>query len=106
MVGLEKPFSEEEVYGALPSFSVDKAPSLDEFPMAFWLFLWEFVKIEVMNFFREFCRLGCFMHSLNTTFLVLIMEKWGVKDLRDFRPISLVGGGGYTSGWPRCWLIG
>lgn len=70
VVGLEKPFSEEEVYGTLSSFSRDKAPSLDGFPMAFWSFLWEFVKIEVMNFFREFCRLGCFMHSLNATFLV------------------------------------
>ena len=31
------------------------------------------------------------MRSLNTTFIVLIPKKGGAKDLRDFKPISLVG---------------
>ena len=45
-----------------------------------------------MGFFREFpdhCR---FVKSLNATFLVLIPKKGEVEELRDFRPISLVGG--------------
>ena len=50
--GLEKPFEEEEVFGALSDFCGEKAPGLDGFSMVFWQFSWEFVKNEVMNFFR------------------------------------------------------
>ncbi|RVW35346.1 hypothetical protein CK203_077023 [Vitis vinifera] len=46
-----------------------------------------------MNFFRDFYDSGCFVRSLNSTFLVLLLKKGGVaEDLRDFIPISLVGG--------------
>ena len=44
-----------------------------------------------MSFFREFYEHGKFVKSLNTTFLVLIPKKAGTEDLRDFRPISLLG---------------
>ena len=45
-----------------------------------------------MNFFREFYEHGKFVKRLNATFLVLIpKKKRGAEDLRDFRPISLVG---------------
>ena len=49
------------------------------------------MKDEVVGFFREFHEQGSFVKSLNTTFLVLVPKK-GVDDLRDFTPISLVGG--------------
>ena len=45
-----------------------------------------------MGFFKEFHDHSCFVRSLDATFLVLIPKKGGVEDLRDFRPISLVGG--------------
>ena len=45
-----------------------------------------------MGFFRDFHERGRFVRVLNATFLVLIPKKGGVDDLRDFRPISLVGG--------------
>ena len=35
---------------------------------------------------------GKFVRSLNSTFLVLVPKKGGAEDLRDYRPISLVGG--------------
>ena len=72
---LEKQFSEEEVYSVLKSFNGDKAPGPDGFTMAFWQFSWVFVKEDAMAFFREFYKHSCF-----------------VKSLKDFRPISLVGG--------------
>ena len=45
-----------------------------------------------MDFLKEFHESGRFLRSLNATFLVLISKKGGMEDLRDFRPISLVGG--------------
>lgn len=45
-----------------------------------------------MGFFREFHEHGRFVRSLHSTFLVLVYKKEGAKDLRDFRPINLVGG--------------
>ncbi|RVW93448.1 hypothetical protein CK203_035062 [Vitis vinifera] len=45
----------------------------------------------VMSFFREFHDHSKFVKRLNATFLVLIPKKVGAEDLRDFRPISLVG---------------
>ena len=93
---MEKAFIEEEVFEALPSFSGDKAPG--PVSMAFWLISWEFVKIEMMNFFKDFYDFACFVRSLNLTFLVLILKKGGTEDLRDFKPISFVEGGCCTNG--------
>lgn len=45
-----------------------------------------------MSFFKDFHEHNNFVKSLNATFLVLLPKKGGVKDLRNFRPISLVGG--------------
>ena len=88
---LEEPFSEKEVVEALHSLSGDKVPGPDGFTMAFWQFSWDFTKAEILAFFDEFFRLGTFQRSLNSTFLVLIPKKGGAEELKDFRPISLVG---------------
>ena len=45
-----------------------------------------------MAFFGEFFLHDTFQRSLNSTFLILIPKKRGAKDLKDFRPINLVGG--------------
>ena len=43
-----------------------------------------------MDLFKDFHERGRFGRSLNFTFLLLILKKGGVEDLKDFRPISLV----------------
>ena len=42
------------------------------------------MKFEVMGLFVEFHHSGFFERSLNATFIVLIPNKKGVEDLRDF----------------------
>ena len=46
----------------------------------------------MLGFFKEFHEQGKFVRSINATFLVLIPKKQNVEDLKDLRPISLVGG--------------
>ena len=45
-----------------------------------------------MGFFKEFHEKNMFVRSLNSTFLVLVPKKENAVDIKDFRPISLVGG--------------
>ena len=89
---LEETFSKNEIWTAIYGLNSDKAPSPDGFPLAFWSFSWDFVKNEVIGFFKEFHDNSRFVKNLNTTFLVLIPKKQTVEDFKDLRPISLVGG--------------
>ena len=84
-------FTEEEILAAVSGLNDNKAPGPDGFPLAFWSFSWDFVKEEVIGFFREFFQHDQFVKSLNATFLVLVHKGSTVKDLKDLRPISLVG---------------
>ncbi|RVX21575.1 putative ribonuclease H protein [Vitis vinifera] len=54
----------KEVMEALKGFCGDKAPELDGFSMAFWQSSWEFVKEEVLGFFREFHNHGSLVGDL------------------------------------------
>ena len=88
---LEEMFTEEEILAAVSGLNDDKAPGPDGFPLAFWSFSWDFVKEKVMGFFREFFQNDQFVKSLNATFLVLVPKGRTIEDLKDLRPISLVG---------------
>ena len=49
------------------------------------------IKEDLMAVFCEFHSKASFQDSLNASFIALIPKKVGVVDLKDFRPISLVG---------------
>ena len=72
---LEENFSENKIWTAISGLNSDKAPGPNGFPLAFWSFSWDFVKIEVIGFFKEFHDNARFFKNLNTTFLVLIPKK-------------------------------
>ena len=76
------------MYLALASFSGDKALGPNEFTMDLWKFSWDFM----MASFREFHTHSRFVKNLNMAFLALIPKKGGAEELKDFMPISLVGG--------------
>ena len=88
---LEAPFPEEEIKTALFELRGDKAPGPDGFTAVLWQENWDTIKGETINMFKDFHNTGRFVKSLNTTFIVLIPKKGEAEDLKDFKPISLVG---------------
>jgi hypothetical protein len=70
----------------------DKAPSPNGFSMAFFQKCWAVLKQYIMAVFLEFHNSCQFERSLNATFVSLIPKKVDAKEIKDFRPISLVGG--------------
>ena len=91
-VWLEKPFEETEVLDVIMEFNEDKSPGPDGFSMAFFQACWGILKIDIMAVFHHFHVTGQFEKSLNATFIALITKKAAAVEIKDFRPISLVGG--------------
>jgi hypothetical protein len=89
---LEDPFEEREVREVINSMDRDKAPGPDGFSLAFFQDCWEVVKGDFMAVFEDFHAHGKFVKSINSTFISLIPKFPGAKEIKDFRPISLVGG--------------
>ena len=90
-LSLEREFSKDEVSQALVEMEGDKALGLDGFTMAFFHKCWRVVEDDVMAVFKHFHRFSIFERSLNASFLSLIPKKSNVVNIKDFRPISLVG---------------
>ena len=69
----------------------DKAPGPDGFIMAFFQKCWLVIEDDVMGFFDEVHTHCKFERSLNASFIALIPKKQNATNIRDFRPISLIG---------------
>ena len=89
---LEDPFEEKEVREVIKGMDRDKALGLDGFSWAFFQDCWDVVKGDFMEVFTEFHAQGKFVKSINSTFISLIPKAQGAKEIKDFHPISLVGG--------------
>ena len=68
-----------------------KAPCPDSFTTAFFQKCWSVVEVDVMAFFDHLHRSSEFEQSLNASFLSLIPKNNNAINIKDFRPISLVG---------------
>jgi hypothetical protein len=69
----------------------DKSLGPDGFTMAFFQKCWSMIEKDLLGFFDEFYDQGTFAYSLNATFVTLIPKKRNAVNIRDFRPISLIG---------------
>lgn len=88
---LERDFEEDEVKDAVFRMSGEKAPGQDGFLVFFFQRFWLDVKDEIMAFVKGFHARGKLSKNLCATFIALISKVDGAAQLRDFRPISLIG---------------
>jgi hypothetical protein len=84
---LKRPFQEVEVLVALLGMDEDKLC----FSIAYYHSCWSIVKADLMSIFHNSHMHERFEKSLNATFIILTPKKTGQIEVRDFRPISLVG---------------
>ena len=90
---LDRTFEEENFFEVIPNFNGDKSLGPNEFPMAFFQACQGILKPDLMAVFHYFFAKGQFEKSLNATFITLIpKKKIAAIEVKDFRPISLVGG--------------
>ena len=88
---LERRFKKDEVLLVVRDMEGDKALGLNGFSMAFFHHCWRVVERDVLAVFEEFYQHCKFEKSLNATFIALIPKKNDASNIRDFRPINLVG---------------
>ncbi|GLT56373.1 hypothetical protein SLA2020_294170 [Shorea laevis] len=88
---LERPFTVEEIEEGLKSCEGSKAPGPDGYNFNFLKFFWNSIKDDFVEFFGEFHQNGKLVRGLNSSFLTLIPKKLNPRELKDFRPISLIG---------------
>lgn len=87
----QRPFEEKEVLQIINQSAIDKAPGTYSYMMGFFSICWEIIKGDIMNIVHNFT-LGNFLKKgFNATYVALIPKKNGAKELKDFRPIRLIG---------------
>jgi hypothetical protein len=64
---LDQPFSEEEIKEAIFGSYAEGAPGSDGFPFLFYQKIWELVKGDLINLFRDFEKNKAYLFRINTS---------------------------------------
>lgn len=86
---LMQSITEEEVRGAVFAMHPEKSPGIDGLNPCFFQVYWHTVKMDVVNFCRQFFETGELPENVNKTLVCLIPKVKCPKQMTDLRPISL-----------------
>jgi hypothetical protein len=87
---LVKPFTVDEVRGAVFQMEHNKAPGQDGFPAEFYQACWEIIKDDLMALFREFHTGDLPLYSLNFGMIILLPKCREAAKIQQYRPICLL----------------
>ncbi|GJU97813.1 RNA-directed DNA polymerase, eukaryota [Tanacetum coccineum] len=88
---LECPISYKEIKKAFWDCGSNKSPGPDGYTFEFFLKILEYSKSRLDCSVYEFFSSSKFPQGCNSSFIALIPKIHDVKDVKDFRPISLIG---------------
>ena len=88
---LEKLPSKEEIAIAIHSCDSSKSPGYDGFNFNFIKKFWSEFEEEICSFIYNFFETGHFPPEINLTWVALIPKIDEAEEIKDFRPISMVG---------------
>ncbi|GJX93266.1 RNA-directed DNA polymerase, eukaryota [Tanacetum coccineum] len=88
---LERPFTKEEIKGAIWDCGLNKSPGPDWFTFGFYRRYWNLLEYDIMEVVNHFYFHGFCPKGGNSSFIALIPKTFNAKLVKDFRPISLIG---------------
>jgi hypothetical protein len=84
-------FSEVEIWTVIKEMKPDKAPGPDGFTAHFYQSAWPVIKHDVLNTFAALWSMDCrSLYLVNQAYLVLLKKKHDAREVKDYRPISLI----------------
>jgi hypothetical protein len=87
---LESRFSEEEIKEAIFSSYANGAPGPDGLSFMFYQCLWDIVKYDLISLFEDWFEGDLDIFRLNFAMITLIPKENDAREMRKFRPISLL----------------
>ncbi|GKA79907.1 putative RNA-directed DNA polymerase [Tanacetum coccineum] len=88
---LDKPFSLDEIKGAVWDCGSSKAPGPDGFTFKFFKKHWTTIERDVISYVRQFEVSGLIPRGCNSSFITLVLKVDDPLVVGDFRQISLIG---------------
>lgn len=90
---IEVPFTSEEVLKTIKAMPFDKAPGPDGFTGRFFVVSWSIIQEDFMRAFEHFYRGDMRgLVAINKVTVPLLPKVTGARDIKDFRPVSLIHG--------------
>jgi hypothetical protein len=91
LLGLDAPFTEEEVWAKIKALPSDKAPGPDGLTGRFYKVCWSVIKQYILTAISAiWSRKMMGFSALNTAYIMLLPKKEVAEHPKDFKPISLV----------------
>nr|GEU52957.1 RNA-directed DNA polymerase, eukaryota [Tanacetum cinerariifolium] len=91
-IDLESNVTIEEIKRAVWDCGIDKSPGPNGFIFGFYRRYWDIIKKDVADAVSFFFISGNFPKGGNSSFIALIPKMQDAKVVKDYRPISLIGG--------------